>query len=108
MAELVDAPASGAGDRKVVEVRVLFWAPFVLPGTSENVQKTGDFSRFLCYDCPVKSGRIRHQSGTKRVFLRVSFCSFSKGDTPMNRLFRSEERRVGKECVSTCRSRWWP
>src|SRR3546814_19482113 len=21
---------------------------------------------------------------------------------------RSGERRVGKECVSTCRSRWWP
>src|SRR3546814_20497707 len=21
---------------------------------------------------------------------------------------RSEERRVGKQCVSTCRSRWWP
>src|SRR3546814_13672562 len=21
---------------------------------------------------------------------------------------RSEERRVGKECVSTCSSRWWP
>ncbi len=30
MAELVDAPASGAGDRKVVEVRVLFWAPLPL------------------------------------------------------------------------------
>ena len=27
MAKLVDAPASGAGDRKVVKVRVLFWAP---------------------------------------------------------------------------------
>src|SRR3546814_13258294 len=25
-----------------------------------------------------------------------------RGDT------RSEKRRVGKECVSTCRSRWWP
>src|SRR3546814_13971929 len=24
------------------------------------------------------------------------------------RSFRSEERRVGKECVSTCRSRWSP
>src|SRR3546814_19667017 len=24
------------------------------------------------------------------------------------RHFRSEERRVGKECVSTCRSRWYP
>src|SRR3546814_3730260 len=21
---------------------------------------------------------------------------------------RTDERRVGKECVSTCRSRWWP
>src|SRR3546814_11027254 len=27
-------------------------------------------------------------------------------DTPA--LNRSEERRVGKECVSTCRSRWLP
>jgi len=27
---LVDAPASGAGDRKVVEVRVLFWAPYTV------------------------------------------------------------------------------
>src|SRR3546814_14159073 len=26
----------------------------------------------------------------------------------MNALFRSAERRVGKECVSTCRSRWSP
>ena len=28
MAELVDAPSSGGGARKGVEVRVLFWAPF--------------------------------------------------------------------------------
>src|SRR3546814_72519 len=26
----------------------------------------------------------------------------------LRRLPRSEERRVGKECVSTCRSRWSP
>src|SRR3546814_8098059 len=25
-----------------------------------------------------------------------------------NRCYRSDERRVGKECVSTCRSRWSP
>src|SRR3546814_16736825 len=30
-----------------------------------------------------------------------------KADTPPV-LVRSEERRVGKECVSTCRSRWSP
>src|SRR3546814_2337503 len=28
--------------------------------------------------------------------------------TALNLLIRSEERRVGKECVSTCRSRWSP
>src|SRR3546814_3351544 len=27
---------------------------------------------------------------------------------PISFLARSEERRVGKECVSTCRSRWSP
>src|SRR3546814_13614279 len=30
------------------------------------------------------------------------------GDTFPSILIRSEERRVGKECVSTCRSRWSP
>src|SRR3546814_19683634 len=31
-------------------------------------------------------------------------------DEALARLYavRSEERRVGKECVSTCRSGWWP
>ena len=29
-------------------------------------------------------------------------------DLNEKRDFRSEERRVGKECVSTCRSRWSP
>src|SRR3546814_9802342 len=28
--------------------------------------------------------------------------------TAPDRVIRSEERRVGKECVSTCRSRWSP
>src|SRR3546814_10352894 len=32
-----------------------------------------------------------------------SSCTTSDSDAP-----RSEERRVGKECVSTCRSRWSP
>src|SRR3546814_9211686 len=31
----------------------------------------------------------------------------TQGDISM-KLDRSEERRVGKECVSTCRSRWSP
>src|SRR3546814_12825886 len=34
---------------------------------------------------------------------RVEFMNAIKADPD-----RSEERRVGKECVSTCRSRWSP
>src|SRR3546814_11316270 len=30
------------------------------------------------------------------------------GEGPFRHAGRSEERRVGKECVSTCRSRWSP
>src|SRR3546814_20350022 len=30
------------------------------------------------------------------------------GKQKPHRPFRSEERRVGKECVSKCRSWWWP
>src|SRR3546814_12750931 len=33
----------------------------------------------------------------------VGRADVARGDYP-----RSEERRVGKECVSTCRSRWSP
>src|SRR3546814_20377092 len=35
----------------------------------------------------------------------VGFASHCGGITP---IARSEERRVGKECVSTCRTRWSP
>src|SRR3546814_5197799 len=41
----------------------------------------------------VRSGRTQHQDVQTRQ---------------RGRAVRSEERRVGKECVSTCRSRWWP
>src|SRR3546814_6888328 len=33
---------------------------------------------------------------------------FAKDGRDLVPLIRSEERRVGKECVSTCRSRWSP
>src|SRR3546814_16411013 len=32
----------------------------------------------------------------------------SKEVKEIDKQYRSEERRVGKECVSTCRSRWSP
>src|SRR3546814_19751867 len=41
------------------------------------------------------------------VVYQPSQFSFIR-DGRMPSIKRSEERRVGTECVSTCRSRWWP
>src|SRR3546814_13779241 len=46
-----------------------------------------------------------HLSTTITFPLRV-FFGFFPGS--IRHSFRSEESRVGKECDSTCRSRWWP
>src|SRR3546814_2246886 len=35
------------------------------------------------------------------------FSNSAKSITPDTQIPRSDERRVGQECVSTCRSRWW-
>src|SRR3546814_11236470 len=49
----------------------------------------------------VKNGRIAGIfSGERAIFLRTP--------APLALGLRSEERLVGKECVSTCRSRWSP
>src|SRR3546814_15675935 len=48
--------------------------------------------------------RHRHQMIAIDLILSVEVAFHARrGDAP-----RSEERRVGKECVSTCRSRWSP
>src|SRR3546814_7791838 len=59
---------------------------------------------------PHPTGRVRffvegHRSRRRRetgVSLPTTRASARSGS------IRSEERRVGKECVSTCRSRWSP
>src|SRR3546814_17216205 len=60
----------------------------------------------VCVICP-KTGGLRSSlsapwNGGHRWPMRLATASVSPGTT------RSEERRVGKECVSTCRSRWSP
>src|SRR3546814_3185837 len=49
--------------------------------------------------------RLASRSPEKRKLSSTWACPFEGG---RNRFQRSEERRVGKECVSTCRSRWSP
>src|SRR3546814_16448917 len=43
-----------------------------------------------------------HAAGHARAEIGAGPAQYDSGAA------RSEERRVGKECVSTCRTRWWP
>src|SRR3546814_12706562 len=51
-------------------------------------------------------GATGHKGGLRGG--SISFPLARSDATPQNHLSRSEERRVGKECVSTCRYRWSP
>src|SRR3546814_13366982 len=48
------------------------------------------------------------RASTQRRPPSASSSSFQTGALVLTQSIRSEERRVGKECVSTCRSRWSP
>src|SRR3546814_14605475 len=61
--------------------------------------------------------RFMAMTGAAALAMALAACSGGTGttndavmnDTAFgNDMGRSEERRVGKECVSTCRSRWSP
>src|SRR3546814_8430276 len=60
------------------------------------------------------AGELKFNTSTVRTSVRNTVPEvYTKSILPdllraVNDLDRSEERRVGKECVSTCRSRWSP
>src|SRR3546814_2633944 len=73
-----------------------------LPISSDRRSRTG--SRPSC-----RTGAVG-RSGDDLVFRaiqEVTEYACDQGNTPQIQR-RSEERRVGKECVSKCRSRWSP
>ena len=53
---------------------------------------------YIIFGCPAMGAEVLEESEFEPFFMQAE-------GTLMN---RSEERRVGKECVSTCRSRWSP
>src|SRR3546814_11523270 len=55
----------------------------------------------------LNSGEVQMIGGSIRQSVDVRIIATST--SPLDKLIeRSEERRVGTECVSTCRSRWSP
>src|SRR3546814_2949064 len=68
----------------------------------------------LCYSCSSADLRtcgrgsprsLKRRRKGRHVYRKEAD---TEGRLPAGHLHRSEERRVGKECVSTCRSRWSP
>src|SRR3546814_1207559 len=56
---------------------------------------------------PISFFFLRVPRARSSVISSISFfCVHLKRNCTCFNLARSEERRVGKECVSTCRSRW--
>src|SRR3546814_13753310 len=51
---------------------------------------------------------LRPTTGLQALLARVISEHFALDPALVGRSFRSEERRVGNECVSTCSSRWSP
>src|SRR3546814_14294191 len=54
------------------------------------------------------SGRVEGDRALEDLVEAGEGLGAGEEGNDVGRLLRSEERRVGKECVSTCRSRWSP
>src|SRR3546814_10925768 len=77
------------------------------------MQKTAYEMRISDWSSHVCSSELRETAGRSAVPRRARRAQrTTRKSKPRNRRrprsARSEERRVGKECVSTCRSRWSP
>src|SRR3546814_13609418 len=69
---------------------------------------TGAFTQIRDWFAGLPEAQARgYKTGRFSFNVKGGRCEACKGDGVL-KIERSEERRVGKECVSTCRARWSP
>src|SRR3546814_2319031 len=94
------------------EMRISDWSSDVC--SSDLIVAWQHFLAILALSTNVKEARARLNEDLRQTLdvLDLPFAlvqAVEHVDSPSAfRDLRSEERRVGKECVSTCRSRWSP
>src|SRR3546814_12730286 len=93
-------------------------------GTAEEIYQEAEGAK-KCLHYWIEGGRaeVYQIDASRQPLAQIAFrvlnqeidfvaAASQAGDDVQHHLFgakpRSEERRVGKECVSTCRSRWSP
>src|SRR3546814_5276741 len=84
------------------EMRISDWSSDVC---SSDLQETVKEGRHVRYIPPCYHDRRPDRAPVRRADL--CRCPH-RSERHIQVYIRSEERRVGKECVSTCRSRWSP
>ena len=88
------------GDPKKKEEEKVFINPEILDRGGVMAEEEG------CLSLPGLSAKIRRAAWVKVKYLDLEGQAW---EIQCDGLWaRSEERRVGKECVQPCRSRWWP
>src|SRR3546814_15401729 len=89
------------------------WARHLL-AVRDLQEETGGFTEFVPLpfvhmEAPIwRKGRARSGPSFREALLMHAIARLVFHPLIPNVQARSEERRVGKECVSTCRSRWSP
>src|SRR3546814_7773897 len=68
--------------------------------------RISDWSSDVCSSDLYQKGKTTDEHHSERRIPRLAESQLRDSHSVHRR--RSEERRVGKECVSTCRSRWSP
>src|SRR3546814_2544735 len=94
------------------EMRISDWSSDVC---SSDLQRLGGSCGVAC-EVPWRKvvtphgPRVEHRRSTGRTAMATRLGAPRSAAAPdqSDMAARSEERRVGKECVSTCRSRWSP
>src|SRR3546814_3200003 len=95
------------------EMRISDWSSDVCSSDLRRLaadERLAGVARFLLDDTVyIHQSRLNYKPGFqgKEFYWHSDFETWHVEDG-MPRMRRSEERRVGKECVSTCRSRWSP
>src|SRR3546814_4057148 len=92
-----DSDSSCLGARRIV---------FFLKQKTAYEMRISDWSSDVCSsDLIIGECHAALEFGAVDEFGAVEIFGLPRG---VGAVIRSEERRVGKECVSTCRSRWSP
>src|SRR3546814_11676542 len=85
----------------------LFAAQAIAAPRTYSLDPTHSFPRFS-YDHMGMSKQILRFNKTTGTVVLDQAAKQAHVDVTIDMTSRSEERRVGKECVSTCRYRWSP